>query len=155
MATRVNISKDLEARLRTELKFPPEGGDNPERYGLLQEIVELLDGEQRKREAGASGPGKLGYAALVSLFRVHLGSDLALPPAPDTTWIIRMVAAARNMGVSSENVEQIVRGLRRAYPRGPYQLSFILGKADVHFANGKHLEGRAPTVNTGRPEEPV
>lgn len=138
MATRVTITKDLEARLRA-------APDN----GLAKEVVKVLDDVQRKREAGA--PGKPGYAALVSLFRVHLGSDLALPPAPDTTWIIRMVATARNMGVSSENVEQIVRGLRRVY-RPPYQLSFILTRADVHYSNGAEtVESKG--VHTGRRDE--
>ena len=147
---RVTIKKDLEARLRQ--------GENPE--ALVSEIVKILDEESKKRETGSSeAKGGLGYKELVSLFRFHLGSDLVLPPAPNSTWIIRMVNTAKQMGVKEENVEQIVRGLRRQYPRGPYQLGFIVQRADVHFASGSSEapeyfpENRGGGLNTAVPLE--
>jgi hypothetical protein len=130
LATRVQIKKALEERLRKAT-----GNE------LAAEIVKLLDEENAKREAGSTRvKDGLGYKELVSLFRFHLGSDLVLPPEPNTTWIIRMVNTARQMGVKQDNVEQIIRGLRRQYPRGPYQLGFILQRADVHFAAGEAVE---------------
>lgn len=147
---RVQIKKDLERRLRK--------GENPTQ--LVEELVKILDEEYGKREIGSSKvKDGLGYKELVSLFRFHLGSDLVLPPEPHPTWVIRMVNTGKQMGVKPENVEQIVRGLRKAYPRGPYQLSFILQRADVHFAAGEAEQGdddgkerRMGRIYTGRPE---
>lgn len=128
MATRVSIKIDLERRLRK----------CAEQHELIAEVVALLDEVSKKRETGSFKPsGGLGYKELVSLLRFHLGSELVLPPAPDPTFIVRMVNTARQMGVREDNVEQIIRGLRRQYPRGPYQLDFILRRADVHYSAGE------------------
>lgn len=129
MATRVNIKKALEEKLRKR------AGE----HELLGEIVKLLDAERETGSKTGVAKSGLGYKDLVSLFRFHLGRDLVLPPAASPVWIIRMVNLAKQMGVREDNVEQIVRGLRKQYPRGPYQLSFVLGRADVHFSAGEEL----------------
>lgn len=141
---KISISAELERRLRA-----CKGID------LVDEIINLLD-ETEKRAAGSRNPG-LGYKELVALFRSFLGSDLVLPPAANAGYVVRVVNKAREFGISKDNVEQICKGLRRAYPRGPYSLGFIVFRADLHFQNGdsehdggdseRHL---STNVHTGR-----
>lgn len=126
MATKITITKTLEARLR-------KGAHNHEdAKALVDEIVRLLD-ETTKRAAGST-PG-LGYKELVALFRFALGPDLVVPMSPSTGYIVRMVNRAKDLGIVKENVEQIVRGLRAGY-RPPYSLEFVISRADHHYSRG-------------------
>lgn len=125
---RITIKKELEKRLRASTE------------PLVQEIVAVLDAELEKRAAGSNVPG-IGYKELVALLRSYLGDDLILPPAAAPTWIIRTVNKAREQGINKDNVEQIVRGLRRGYPRGPYELGFIVNRAGTHYGYGRRPEG--------------
>jgi hypothetical protein len=124
MATKVNISKSLEAAIRREVE---KGAGSP-----LVDIVKLLD-ETKKRAAG-SNPG-LGYKELVALFRFALGPDLVVPMNPSTGYIVRLVNRAKDLGIVKENVEQIARGVRRGY-RPPYSLDFVISRADRHYQLG-------------------
>lgn len=146
MATRVTITKALEAKLRK--------GQG------IEDVLELVDEEYRKREAGSKDPGAsgLGYKELVSLLRSHLGDELLTPPKPNTAYIVRIVNRAKEQGVDYTNVEQIVRGVRRlSAGRGPYRLADIVYRADECFAAGAdrvhdELQGsEGPSVFTGRP----
>lgn len=121
---RISISAELERRLRA-----CKGID------LVDEIIKLLD--DSKRAVSSSTPG-LGYKELVALFRSELGSNLVLPPAPSPLYIIKTVNKAKELGISKDNVGQIVKGLIKCYPRGPYSLSFVVGSADRHFAAGEN-----------------
>ncbi len=109
MATRVTITKALEAKIRN-----PEGMD--EIRELLDELRNRLDDEQGKRAAAASGEPKdgLSYRELVALFRSYLGESLLTPPKPNTAYIVRIINKAREQGIDSTNVEQAIAGFRRA-----------------------------------------
>jgi hypothetical protein len=143
---KVGISADLERRIRAA-----EG-----EHKLLGELVKLL-GEAGDKRAAGSKPSGLGYKDLVALFRFHLGDLLVVPMNPSTRYIIRLVNTARDLGITPENVEQICTGLRKTYPRGPYQLDFVVRRADVHYENGKvdsNSTGdsvRSGVVYSGRP----
>ena len=143
---KVGISADLERRLRAALEG--HGGDGYLR--LIEELVAKLDEDVKKRETGSmsSGPG-LGYKELVSLFRLHLGADLVMPISQPEGWYIKMVALAKNKGVTKDNVEQICTGLRRNY-RAPYRFEWVVGNADLHFHNGTVVgphDGKADSVS--------
>lgn len=125
MATRVTITKALEAKLRK--------GQG------LEDVIELLDDEQRKREAAQSTKSKegLGYKELVSLLRSYLGDSLLTPPKPNTAYIIRIINKAKEQGLDYTNVEQTLLGLRRCMGRtGPYRLADIVYNADKYYARG-------------------
>ena len=128
---KISISAALERQIRREVE---KGAGSP-----LTEIVELLDGH-KKRAAGSTTPG-IGYKELVALFRLHLGDDLVVPPSPSAGYIVRMVNRAQELGINKENVQQLVFGLRKVYPRGPYRLEFVVQRGDVHYYNGDPERG--------------
>lgn|SRR5574338_22689 len=148
MATRVTITKALEARLRKG-----EG---------LEDVVKLLDAEQGKRAAAQRAEtGEktgLGYRELVALFRSYLGVQLLTPPKPSAQFIIKMVNKAREQGIGNENVEQILRGAKR-HLAPPYRLADLVYNADRYYADagiqGRGAEEggeRGGKVFTGRPK---
>lgn len=141
--TKIVIRAALEKRLRADDSHNP----------LVKEIIQLLDDAQKKpvRSAG------LSYQEVVRLFRGELGSNLALPPNPSAGYIVRVVTRARDQGLSEENVGQICTGLRRLYPRGPYNLDFVVNSISRAFSVGANTEGGegsrgAAVVRTGRPD---
>ncbi len=141
MATRVSISKALEAKLRQ--KFNPVE-DPEEAIECVGKIVELLDEEQekvaRKRAAGTDEP-KSGYKELVALFRFHLGDQLLTPPKPNTSYIVKAINKAREQGIDSTNVEQICTGYRRERGSLPARLFDLIWNADQYFRGGsEHRE---------------
>jgi hypothetical protein len=141
---KISIPAALEKAIRREVE---KGAGSP-----LTDILELLDAYKPKGAAG-SNPG-IGYKELVALFRSYLGDELVTPPSPNSTYIIRTVNKAQELGINKDNVEQLVRGLRKGYPRGPYRLDFVVGRADLHFHAGGESDGhhgRGPLeVYTGR-----
>lgn len=144
MATRVTITKALEAKLRKG-----EG---------LADVIELLDDEQRKREAAQSTKSKegLGYKELVSLLRSYLGDSLLTPPKPNTAYIVRIINKTKEQGLDYTNVEQILLGLRRCMGgTGPYRLGDIVYNADKYYARGLDDGGStgAGTDSTGSGSE--
>lgn len=147
MAVKVSINKDLEARIRYLATHGRE--DTFELGEAVGEIVKLLDEAHEKSEtkrAAGSKPG-LGYKELVALFRSELGGQLALPPAPSPSYIVRIVNKAKEQGISTDNVQQICRGLRRVYPRGPYDLNFIVFRASAHYHSGGSSEDVSGTIS--------
>jgi hypothetical protein len=151
MATRVTITKALEAKLRQ--KWDPL---NPEdAFDAIAEIVKRLDDEQGKREAGAQvteAQTGLGYKALVSLFRSSLGDDLTTPPKPSTSFIIKVVNKAKEQGIDSTNVEQILRGARRL-GRAPYRLADLIWNADQYYSAGVRGEHTDASGEVAEAEE--
>lgn len=134
MATRVTITKALEAKLRAYKR----ANEDITAQNLIAEIIEKLDDEQGKREAGvkvSEVQTGLGYKALVSLFRSFLGDSLTTPPKPSTPFIIKVVNKAKEQGIDSTNVEQILRGARRL-ARAPYRLADLVWNADQYYAAG-------------------
>lgn len=143
MATRVTITKALEAELREAKATGSEGytwsGE------LIDKIVKLLDDEQGKKRAAASDTetkNGLGYKELVALFRSYLGSALLTPPKPNTPYIVKVINKAKEQGIDSTNVAQISNGALRG-GRGPYRLFDLVFNADRYYElgnPGQHIE---------------
>lgn len=144
MATRVSISKALEARFR-------DYATRTKDCKLVDEIVKLLDEEQekvaRKRAAGTDEP-KSGYKELVALFRFHLGDQLLTPPKPNTSYIVKAINKAREQGIDSTNVEQICTGYRRERGSSPARLFDLIWNADQYFRVGAR-EGASEEIQNG------
>lgn len=137
MATRVNISKALELKIRA--------GKNADK--LVGELVKLLDAAQQRATTSRTG---LGYAELVALFRSHLGDRLVVPKNPSVGYITRIVNRAKELGILAENVPTIVRGLKMEYPTGLYRLEFVVYRADVFADRAERGATNVHTVHTGR-----
>ena len=116
----VRVSADLEKRLRAS--------QDP----LCREVVGLLD-----NKAALPHVTGMSYQDLVREFRVHLGQALVLPPKPAVGWIVRQVARAKEIGLDVDGIRQVVEGVRKTYPRGPWELEFLLRQAPrlIHAAN--------------------
>ena len=142
MATRVTITKALEAKIR----------GTKERNEIITEIIERLDDEQGKREVSArlseAQPG-LGYKALVSLFRSYLGDSLLTPPKPSMPYIVKVVNKAKEQGIDSTNVEQIIKGYRAVFRSGPVKLIELVYNADQHYATGAERGGEEQATAAG------
>ncbi len=138
---KITIKSDLEKRLRASHE------------PLAVEICGLIDRAKDRIRAPQEHLG-VGYKDLVALFRAELGVDLALPPNPSTGWIIKVVNRAREQGVGADNVPQICKGVRKAYPRGPYALDFVVNFATraavIAGASDAGVSTRPDVVVTGR-----
>lgn len=146
---KINIPAALEKRLRA--------GER-----VNEEILALVDAARDAREGKKLGGG-LAYRDIVAEFRRLLGPALALPPNPSAGWIVRQVTRAKEIGLDLPSIAGIVAGAKRAYPRGPYELEFLLRAgprllAEVLAGEGGYTAdgggARVPThVRTGRPDD--
>lgn len=145
MATRVSITKALEAKLR---QWYEDGSKDTDGYGYIGQIIKLLDDEQGKRVAGskdAESKSGLGYKELVALLRSYLGDALITPPKPNPTFIVKIVNKAKEQGLDYTNVEKVISGLLRLggerLGSGTYRLADIVYNADRYYAAGGSNEG--------------
>lgn len=141
MAVKITIIKALEERARN-------GED-------ITKAVLLLVDRERERLADKAKPG-MAYKDICAAFRGALGNDFVVPPNPSVGWIVRQCARAKDIGLTPEYVVAIAAGARRAYPRGPYQLEFLLRKAPEFGRENQEAEGRvrdAAVLRTGRDDD--
>lgn len=112
----------------------------------VQAVLQLLDGY-----AQAAGKPGLGYKELVTSFRDHLGAGLALPPNPSTTWIIRQVNRAKELGLDVDSIREIAERVREKYPRPPWDFEWLLRAAPRLLASdGGVAAPGGSRVTTGR-----
>lgn len=58
---------------------------------------------------GGKQPAGIGWQAAADAMREVLGNRLALPPSPDTVWMIRMSTRIRSLGLSVQDCKSIAK----------------------------------------------
>lgn len=109
MATKVTISKRLEAQLRGALFGDLKAGDE-ERAGLIEDIVGLIDAAHSSKASGSLGAGKPGLSARVFLESLEAGGrSVTKPPTgpiADRTYA-RLSKCLREMAVTEEQASML------------------------------------------------
>lgn len=117
---KIGISVALEKRLR---EWDPATAS-----ALVEEVIELIE-SARSKQANRQAMSGVSYTEILRWFREALGNGLAVPPAPSDWWIGRQVTRAREIGLKQDDVARIAAGAKRLYPRGPWELEFLLRAA--------------------------
>lgn len=115
--TKVNISAELERRLKSTLEFLIEHNQGT-LTGVIADVQELLAKIEKSKAIKESRVTREGvsWSQLLAWFYAELGPALAVPPNPSAGWIVRQLARAREVGLSEREVKIIAGNLRRNYP---------------------------------------
>lgn len=143
---KIGISVALEKRLRAVYDTDPQN--------VIGDVLALVE-QARAKQADRQAEPKLGYPEVLRWFREALGNGLAVPATPSDWWVGRQITRAREIGLKQDDVARIAAGAKRLYPRGPWELEWLLRAAprlSVEYEQGNG-EGTSRVVGRRTPDD--
>lgn len=145
---RPKISVELEKTIRAAAK------SGLGRTAALEKVVQALDEAQSELRSSIINRHKPGmpYKDILFHFKKAFGDELALPPDPNTTWVIRLVTRVKELGLNAEAIAKLRVGAKKLYPKGPYDIDFLIRSATriLHAAETPEAVSESTQVFTGR-----